>query len=112
MLPLPRPRSLAAAAGLLGGVLACHGAPDCSALAGLDRDVCFDSRVRAAAGPDAAIAAARLIEDPLVRDAAVVAWVRAHRAELRPSDGRVCNVLTSAEQAACARRLSAPHLSR
>lgn len=97
---------------MLLGALACHGPPDCSTLAGLDRDACLDARVRAAPGPDAAIAEARQIEDPLVRDAAVVAWVRAHRAELRPSDGRVCNVLTSAEQAACVRRLSAPHLSR
>jgi len=103
---------MTAAATLLAGLLACRGTTDCSTLAGLDRDACLDSRVRAATGPDDVMAVARLIEDPLVRDAAVVAWVRAHRAELRPSDGRVCSVLTTAVQAACARRLSAPHLSR
>jgi hypothetical protein len=93
-------------------LVACGQPADCATLDGLERDACFDARVRAATGPDTVIAEARSIHDPLVRDAAVVAWVRAHRTELRPSDGRVCSVLTSTEQAGCARRLASPHLSR
>ena len=102
---------------LLLGVAACGdqraGASDCTALAGLERDGCIHARVQRASDAVEVFTLAPTIDDVLVRDAALIQWVSAHRKALPQRDGQaICALLSSREQNACSRRLNAPHLSR
>jgi hypothetical protein len=91
----------------------CEGQP-----AGPERDRCLHTRILAAAGPEDGTAAgvvrlAGLIQDPLIRDASVLAWVRDHRGAVTREDGaRLCGLLGQLEKSTCEHRLSAAHLSR
>ena len=103
--------------GVLLGVAGCDdqraGASDCTALAGLERDGCVHARVQRASDAVEVLELAPTIDDALVRDAALIQWVSAHRKALPQRDGQaICALLSAREQNACRRRLNAPHLSR
>lgn len=95
-------------------LVACSGGGgDCARLQGLDRDACVAARVLAAERAADARALAATVQDPLVRDAALLRWIAAHRKGLPRVDAEaVCAALSSAEQGPCNRRIDAPHLAR
>jgi hypothetical protein len=69
----------------------------------------------AATAPNAAmleVALAR-IDDPVVRDAAILTWVAAHRDDLPADDARaLCGRVSPTDAPACLRRVDAAHLGR
>ncbi len=86
---------------------------DCAALPALDHDGCVHARVQRASNAAEVLTLAPTIHDALVRDAALLQWVNAHRKSLPQRDGQaICALLSPREQSACNRRLNAPHLSR
>ncbi len=104
-------------------VMACSGgsattsvSADCDAMAaGLDRDVCNGTRLKAlkAADVDQAPLLAGKITDPMVRGEAVTTWVEAKANCIPPEKGQaMCNLLDGRDQSYCLRRLSAPHLQQ
>lgn len=105
-----------AAVGL--GVGACTGSETsvpCAERAGLDRDQCVHDELLAvpASEPDQVIAKAGLIEDPMMRHAAVSGWVAAHVNEVPMDKGKeLCALLEGRDRGYCERRLSSPHLKR
>lgn len=90
------------------------GPPDCATLQpGMERDLCWFESAREVEELDAStlLAVARKVEDPVVRSATVMAWVRQHP----EADGRaapLCDLLAWSEQISCRRRLASPHLRR
>ena len=100
------------------GLLACVGArapASCDALAGVERDQCLMDRVAVQDAAHAAnvITQARKIRDPMIRGAAVSAWVAHHDTGVSPGDGQtLCGLLAGQDHALCPRRLSSPHLQR
>lgn len=91
------------------------GEKPCSALDGLARDQCFhDELVLVPADdPDTVIAKAGQIEDQMVRNAAVSAWIKDHVNSVPMDKGRaLCGLLQGRDQGYCERRLSSPHLKR
>lgn len=107
------PPALLVALGLAFGVGGC-GPPDCATLpVGLDQDLCWFESVKARDDLDAAglLTVARKVQDPVVRSATVMHWVRLHP----EADGRaapLCELLSYSEQISCRRRLESPHLRR
>jgi hypothetical protein len=56
---------------------------------------------------------AALIQDPLVRDASVLAWVSQNRGAVTPDERKaLCGSVSAQERDTCERRLSAVHLLR
>jgi hypothetical protein len=56
---------------------------------------------------------ARAIQDPILRDTAILRWTRDREASMRgPEALALCDALTESERSACLRRLSTPHLQR
>lgn len=67
----------------------------------------------AAETPEAASAIIRSIQDPIIRDAAVLDWVAAHRGVGTPQAlDALCALTTPDENVTCRRRASAAHLAR
>ncbi len=96
---------------------ACSGAAavdkDCEALVAIEHDGCVHARVQRASTATEVLKLAPTIHDALVRDAALLQWVNAHRKSLPQREGQaICALLSPREQNACNRRLNAPHLSR
>lgn len=90
------------------------GSPDCATVPpGMDQDLCWFEASRAEPEPDAAALAAlaRKIQDPVVRSATVMHWVRRHP-EADGSVASLCELLAYSEQISCRRRLESPHLRR
>jgi len=59
------------------------------------------------------IEVAQKISDPLIRGAAVSAWVRDHSTEITQKQGmKLCELLDGRDRFYCMRRLSSPHLKR
>jgi hypothetical protein len=86
---------------------------DCEALVAIEHDGCVHARVQRASTATEVLELAPTIHDALVRDAALLQWVNAHRKSLPQRDGQaICALLSPREQNACSRRLNAPHLSR
>ncbi len=87
-----------------------------SAVPGATRDACLHQRValdtqRWSAPEVAGFATA--IEDPIVREATVMVWVRDHRGRVSTEDRvRLCGILAGVERNACERRLETAHLLR
>ena len=80
-----------------------------------ERDVCFYEQLVAAAADQSqiAIAAAQSINDPVIKSAGVLDWIRAHNRAVSVEDGqRLCDQLENWERTACERRLYAAHLQR
>ena len=81
--------------------------------AGAAGDVCRVERVGELAHVDDVLALARGMQDPVLRDTAVIRWTRDREAGMRHADAlALCDVLTDQEKSACRRRLSTPHLQR
>ena len=56
---------------------------------------------------------AKNINDPMIRGAAVSAWVRDHNTEITQKQGmELCALLDGRDRFYCVRRLSSPHLKR
>jgi hypothetical protein len=97
-------------------ILAACSIPCESAPAGSTRDTCLHRRV--ADDPerwsaDEVLRFSGDIEDPIVREATVMTWVRAHRGSVNEADRqRICGIFTGVERNTCDRRLAAAHLSR
>ena len=59
------------------------------------------------------ITKAKQISDPMIRGAAISAWVRSHSNEISQQQGKqLCALLDGRDQSYCMRRLSSPHLQR
>ena len=59
------------------------------------------------------ISKAKEIQDPMIRGAAVSAWVRDHNHEITQKQGKaLCELLDGRDKFYCIRRLSSPHLKR
>lgn len=91
--------------------------PSCEELpAGAERDVCLHDRVRLEPQrwtADELLGFVDGIQDPIVRDATVMVWVREHRGQTSERERQaVCGRLAGLERAACDRRLMTAHLSR
>ena len=77
-----------------------------------------DARARyeaAATAPDATTLDAALtkIADPVVRDAAILTWVAAHRDDVPADTARaLCGRVAATDAPACLRRVDAAHLGR
>lgn len=107
---------------LLLGLVGCDGASSvdapvgCDAMeAGLERDKCFGDQLLALPAAEAAQveATAPLIQDGMVRQAAVSRWVADHANEIPKETGeRLCNMLTGRDQSYCLKRFLAVHLQR
>lgn len=101
---------------LLASLLQACAVPCESASAGPARDACFHRRV--AMDPtrwsaEEVTRFAREIEDPIVREATLMLWVREHRGTVADRDrDRVCGLLAGIERNACERRLATAHLAR
>lgn len=106
---------LVAAVLLLSFLLPGCGDKPCADLEGLDRDQCFHDElvVVPAEQPDSVIAKAAQIQDQMVRNAAVSAWIKDHVNSVPMDKGReLCGLLQGRDQGYCERRLSSPHLKR
>lgn len=107
---------------LLLGLVGCgsssssDGAAGCDAIeAGLAHDKCLGDQILAlpAAEVAAVEATAPLIQDGMVRQAAVSRWVADHANEIPKETGeRLCNMLTGRDQSYCLKRFLAVHLQR
>ena len=86
----------------------------CDAMAaGLERDQCFHKEIEALPGAqlDVVLQKAALIQDPMVKQAAVYAWVEDHNNEIPRDRGQaLCQMLDGRHQSHCMRLLSSPHL--
>ncbi len=106
-------RTSACALIALGACGAATGDKDCEALVAIEHDGCVHARVQRASTATEVLELAPTIHDALVRDAALLQWVNAHRKSLPQREGQaICALLSPREQSACNRRLNAPHLSR
>lgn len=91
------------------------GAQGCDAKTGMERDRCLHDEIGAVPGsqPDVVVQKAGLIQDPMIRGAAVSSWVAEHANELPQEKGQqLCNLLEGRDRSYCQRRLSSPHLQR
>lgn len=106
-------------AACLGGVLAWSlrpaGPVPCEQRATVaDRDICLYQEVVGAESTSAEAAQRTIqsIADPVVRSAAVVAWLDAHASTPLEDSEPLCDLLTGTERMACQRRVHSPHLRR
>jgi hypothetical protein len=106
--------SVAAVPLLLLSLLGCGEAP-CSEREGLAKDQCLHDELvlLPADQPGAVVAKAGQIQDQMVRNAAVSAWIKDHVNSVPMDKGReLCGLLQGRDQGYCERRLSSPHLKR
>ena len=89
---------------------------DCSALTEQrQKDECYHNALLKISSTELPklIEQAKKIEDPLIRGAAVSAWVRDHNDEITQKQGMdLCELLDGRDRFYCMRRLSSPHLKR
>ena len=81
----------------------------------LDRDKCLSEEILELKDPQimTVITKAKMIEDVMIRGAAVSAWVRDHNNEINQKQGKkLCEILDGRDRFYCMRRLSSPHLKR
>jgi hypothetical protein len=81
--------------------------------AGLSRDSCYHDELRAipGSGIEEVLVKASLIQDQMIRQAAVSAWMKAHLNEIPRDRGQaLCQMLDGQDQSYCMRQLSSPHL--
>ena len=90
-------------------------APGCDTLTGLARDQCLYETIRAMsdARPEDVRAQATQIQDAVIREAALLGWVKAHGCDHpRESVLPFCDLIEGSLQGKCRRRLDAIHLCR
>ena len=83
--------------------------------ASLERDKCLSDEISQLKEPQIGnvIAKAKMIEDVMIRGAAVSGWVRDHNNEINQKQGqKLCEILDGRDRFYCMRRLSSPHLKR
>ena len=105
---------------ILSMMLACNSSAEnpkeCESIAdGKAKDQCFFDQIapKTSAEMPQIIETAKKITDPLIRSAAVSAWVRDHNAEITQKQGmELCVLLDGRDRFYCMRRLSSPHLKR
>ena len=89
---------------------------DCSALKDTKKqDECFHNELLTMSSSEISklMEQAKKITDPLIRGAAVSAWVRDHNTEITQKQGmELCALLDGRDRFYCVRRLSSPHLKR
>ena len=89
---------------------------DCESITNVKaKDQCLFDQIapKTSAEMPALIETAKKITDPLMRSAAVSAWVRDHNAEITQKQGmELCVLLDGRDRFYCMRRLSSPHLKR
>ena len=81
----------------------------------LERDKCLSEEILLLKEPQISIVItkAKMIEDVMIRGAAVSAWVREHNNEINQKQGqKLCEILDGRDRFYCMRRLSSPHLKR
>lgn len=81
----------------------------------LERDKCLSEEILQLKEPQISIVItkAKMIEDIMIRGAAVSAWVREHNNEINQKQGqKLCEILDGRDRFYCMRRLSSPHLKR
>ena len=81
----------------------------------LERDKCLSEEILLLKEPQIStvITKAKMIEDVMIRGAAVSAWVREHNNEINQNQGqKLCEILDGRDRFYCMRRLSSPHLKR
>ena len=81
----------------------------------LERDKCLSEEILLLKDPQitTVITKAKMIEDVMIRGAAVSAWVRDHNNEINQKQGKkLCEILDGRDRFYCMRRLSSPHLKR
>lgn len=81
---------------------------------GYDRDLCWLEAVKAptVTEPSQVKEIASAIGDPIVRSAAVLAWMRLHPKADMQATAPLCALLEGSERNACDRRMQSPHLHR
>ncbi|MEC7985879.1 MAG: hypothetical protein VX278_11995 [Myxococcota bacterium] len=100
-------------------LLACSSkqtAQECTSITDeLQKDECYHNEVLLIPSTklDELIIKAKSINDPMIRGAAVSAWVRDHNTEITQKQGmELCELLDGRDRFYCVRRLSSPHLKR
>lgn len=98
-------------------LLACAApATDCAARTpGPAADACWRGALLATGpeGVEQVLSLAPRFADPLAREEAVMAWIRAHGPRAAPAQAeRLCALLPADERPACARRVHSAHLRR
>ncbi len=92
--------------------LSCALTLECAGAASpLDRDLCRYRRASAASASEAHAELAA-VEDPVVRGAGVITWIRAHPDAPAADAWPLCSLLVGGERKACERKLSSAHLRR
>ena len=97
---------------------ACDGSepipPTCDEMAaGLAKDQCYHQEIASLPGAqiEDVLTKAGLIQDSIVRQAAVYSWVEDHNNEISRDRGQaLCQMLDGRHQSHCLRLLSSPHL--
>lgn len=89
---------------------------DCATLSpGPERDRCLHEEIKSLPPSEASavLERAQLIQDEMIRGAAVSGWVAEHNADVPQQQGNaLCQLLDGRDKAYCQRRLSSPHLQR
>ena len=100
-------------------LFACSSKPtkqECGSLSNeLQKDECYHNEVLLIPSTkmQELISKAKSINDPMIRGAAVSAWVRDHNTEITQKQGmELCALLDGRDRFYCVRRLSSPHLKR
>lgn len=98
---------------------ACHTSPTvvaCEQLElGREKDECLHSEIKLMDSNQAqqVLAKAQLIQDPMIRGAAVSAWIGDNNNNVDSNTGQaLCTLLDGRDRSYCMRRLSSPHLKR
>lgn len=82
---------------------------------GRAKDECLHSEIKAMGASQAqqVLSKAKLIQDPMIRGAAVSAWIGDNNNNVDSNTGQaLCTLLDGRDRSYCMRRLSSPHLKR
>jgi hypothetical protein len=82
---------------------------------GRERDECLHTEIKSLDGKESqkVLEKAKLIQDPMIRGAAVSAWIGTNNNEVDSNTGQaLCALLDGRDRSYCMRRLSSPHLKR
>ena len=82
---------------------------------GREKDECLHSEIKLMDSSQAqqVLAKAKLIQDPMIRGAAVSAWIGDNNNNVDSNTGQaLCTLLDGRDRSYCMRRLSSPHLKR
>lgn len=82
---------------------------------GRSKDECLHTEIKSLDGKQAqkVLEKSKLIQDPMIRGAAVSAWIGSYNNEVDSNTGQaLCSLLDGRDRSYCMRRLSSPHLKR